>query len=54
LEFTDLFKEYLALFEETLESFIGREGSNIAEFYAQVRISSKHGGSGNGMWWWWW
>lgn len=43
LEFTELFEEYLQLFESTLEKFIEREGSDVQEFYSQVIKSPING-----------
>jgi hypothetical protein len=36
LEFTELFEEYLTLFEGTLERFLEREGATIEAFYREV------------------
>lgn len=41
LEFTELFQDYLQLFEGTLERFIEKEGSDIKEFYDQVRDGAR-------------
>lgn len=41
LEFTELFQDYLKLFEGTLEKFIEKEGSDIKDFYEEVRADEN-------------
>jgi hypothetical protein len=47
LEFTELFEDYLQLYEKTMEGWLEQEGLTLEEFHEALAEAQEHGKSGD-------